>query len=100
MFSSTLSAHRNKFFPRSRTCVFIGYPQGVKGYKWYDINEKQVFISRNVVFHENVFPFDKLNSVSTYIDPFSQLVLPNPISSNELCDYLDMSSPTNSPSQE
>ncbi|KAL5747842.1 hypothetical protein ACOSP7_024857 [Xanthoceras sorbifolium] len=36
-FASTLAAHRTKFQPWARVCVFIGYHPGIKGYKLYDI---------------------------------------------------------------
>ena len=28
-----------------------------KGYKLYDLNEKKLFLSRDVVFQEEIFPF-------------------------------------------
>ena len=29
----------------------------MKGYKLYDLHVNTMFVSRNVVFHENIFPF-------------------------------------------
>ncbi|KAL3355455.1 hypothetical protein AABB24_019499 [Solanum stoloniferum] len=56
-FPSTLKTHRDKFEPRSTPHVFIGYPFNTKGYKVLDLTTKKVHISRDVLFHENVFPF-------------------------------------------
>ena len=39
-FASTLLAHRTKFQPRTRVCVFLGYPPSTKGYRLYDIQSK------------------------------------------------------------
>jgi len=36
--------------------MFIGYPFGKKGWKVYDIETGEVFVSRDVIFHEAVFP--------------------------------------------
>ena len=46
----------DKFELRGRPGIFIGYPQGTKGYKVYDIENKKIMISRDVRFVENHFP--------------------------------------------
>ncbi|KAK3001619.1 hypothetical protein RJ639_020658 [Escallonia herrerae] len=47
----------DKFAPKSRRCVFLGYPPGKKGWRVYDLETNQVFFSRDVKFEETVFPF-------------------------------------------
>jgi histone deacetylase 1/2 len=50
---------------RSKQCVFLGYSSLHKGYKCLHIPTNRVYISRDVVFDENVFPFSQLPSVTT-----------------------------------
>ena len=76
VFASTLRAHRTKFQPRARQCVFIGYNPGIKGYKLYDVKTGEVFMSRNVVFHENYFPFKCVSRNVSGPDLFNQIVFP------------------------
>ena len=77
-FASTIAATRTKFYPRSRKCVFIGYPFNVKGYKVFDLASHSVFISRDLTFHESVFPYKSsipLPCTSSF--PFDDLLSPS-----------------------
>ena len=54
-FVSTLTNNRNEFDPRSRKCIFLGFKAGVKGYIMLDVKTREIFISRDVIFHEDTF---------------------------------------------
>lgn len=62
VFGSLCYAHNqraknDKFASRSRKCVFVGYPFGKKGWRLFDLENKSFFVSRDVKFFENQFPF-------------------------------------------
>ena len=46
---------------RSKQCVFLGYSSLHKGVKCLDVPTGRVYISRDVVFDESVFPFTSLH---------------------------------------
>lgn len=56
-YGSTLTRHCDKFSPRAIRSVFLGYPPGYKGYKLLNLDTNAIYISRDVVFHEALFPF-------------------------------------------
>lgn len=47
---------------RSKRCAFLGYSNMHKGFKCLDISTGRIYISRDVVFDEHVFPFSKLHT--------------------------------------
>jgi histone deacetylase 1/2 len=62
--------NKRKLEFRSKKCVFLGYSSLHKGYKCLHVPTNRVYISRDVVFDENVFPFSALpNNTSTPIPP-------------------------------
>ena len=91
-FSSTIPHNRSKFSPRARKRVFLGYPFNVKGYKVFDIESHTIFVSRDVIFHESVFPFVS-NSCGSIQQPPS-LPLPCVPDVNPLFDPIIQSKPT------
>lgn len=80
-FAATLSHPRQKFDPRGRRCVFLGYPFGTKGYKLLDLTTNTIFISWDVIFHESIFPFHQStssspHSIETPLPVFHPLLFP------------------------
>lgn len=47
---------------RSTRCVFLGYSNMHKGYKCLEVSTGRVYISRDVVFDEHIFPFAELHA--------------------------------------
>ena len=58
---------RQKFDAKARKCIMLGYGTETKAYRLYDIEQKKVFFSRDVVFNENVNGIEK-ESVSNDSD--------------------------------
>lgn len=55
MFGCVSYCHikEDKLHPRLLKCVFLGFLNGIKGYKLYYPNLKKFIISRDVAFNEN-----------------------------------------------
>lgn len=74
--ATNVRPHKGKFEPRAQKCVFIGFSPRQKAYKLYSLDSKQVIISRDVIFYENIFPFQSIN------DSQEQNSLPLPVTSD------------------
>lgn len=71
-FASNPEQSTDKFSPRGVPCVFMGYPPTQRGFKLLNLLNMQMFVSRDVTFHEEVFPFHT-NTDQNYMKP-----IPNP----------------------
>jgi len=56
-FARNIVRSKDKFVSRSRRCVFLGYPFGTKGWRVRDLETHETFVSRDVIFCEDQFPF-------------------------------------------
>jgi histone deacetylase 1/2 len=54
--------NKRKLEFRSKECVFLGYSKLHKGFKCLDVKTGRVYISRDVVFDENIFLFSELHA--------------------------------------
>lgn len=61
MYSTTLKRQRLKLDSRAKTCIFLGYKTGTKGFIGYDLVTHEIFLTRDAVFYETVFPYYQLN---------------------------------------
>jgi len=62
IFGSLCDAHNqrrngDKFASSSKKCLFTGYPYGKNGWKLFDLETKEIFVSRDVEFVETKYSF-------------------------------------------
>ncbi|GKA32285.1 putative RNA-directed DNA polymerase [Tanacetum coccineum] len=66
----------DKFKEREKPGVFMGYPQGTKGYKILDIKTGKIIISRDTKFFEEKFLFKGDNLIYEEVDALDPLNKP------------------------
>jgi hypothetical protein len=84
-FASTLKAHRLKLDSRSRKCIYLGSKAGVKGHILFDLHNKELFLSRDVIFFEHLFPYNNISSDTTAHR--SSPTIPDPAYLDDLFQY-------------
>lgn len=68
VFSANPKVITDKLEPRGVPCVFLGYIPSQKGFRLLNLATKSVFVSRDVVFREDVFPFNKTSGSAEYMN--------------------------------
>ena len=60
VFVHVPNSKRKKLDKKSISCVFVGYPEGSKGYKVYNLDTKKFLRNCDVIFLENNFSHKSL----------------------------------------
>lgn len=66
VFAYTLQEHRTKLSHRARKCIFLSYKSCMKATIFLDINTKELFVSRNLIRHEKILPYQPHSSHSNW----------------------------------
>ena len=74
---------KTKLEPRSFPCIFMGYNSHHKGYRCLNISTGKSYVSRQVLFDEETFPFALFNCTQENADSLS--LLSNTHSSQATC---------------
>lgn len=82
----------DKFAPKAFPTVFLGYSTLQKGYKLFSLHTKEFLVSRDVVFQEEVFPFQHNTSSCSPLFPIVQLTSTS-IDSSSPVEYTPTAAP-------
>jgi hypothetical protein len=63
------SEKRKELDPQSTECIFVGYPDGVKGYRLIDLSSARLIIDRSVQFKESVLHVPQQPHADTFVLP-------------------------------
>nr|AAL58228.1 putative gag-pol polyprotein [Oryza sativa Japonica Group]ABF96256.1 retrotransposon protein, putative, unclassified [Oryza sativa Japonica Group] len=70
---------RVKFDNKSDRCIFVGYADGIKGYRLYNLEKKKIIISRDVIFDESAtWNWKSPKASSTPLLPTTTITLGQP----------------------
>ena len=76
----------------TRKCIFIGYPAQYKGWEFYDLESKHIFVSNTAVFDERYLPGNHPGPLPPLMPPAVEPVAPAPASAPEPAVLHDLDS--------
>ncbi|XP_070026377.1 uncharacterized protein [Nicotiana sylvestris] len=74
---ATSTSKSDKFSPRAIPDVHLGYSSVQKGYILHGLHSKSFFVSRDIVFQEDIFPFKHDLSGSSPLFPILDMIKPD-----------------------
>lgn len=82
-YTCNVNLHKEKLEPRATIkCIYLGVATQQKGFKVLNINAGQVFVSRDMVFYENIFPYYDISQPHGSDSLFLADSVPSPVSSS------------------
>lgn len=77
-YATSVGTRKDNFQERAIKLVMIGYANTHKAYKLYNITDKCLFISKDVVFHESIFLFQNNNDSEGPVIPLPMVKIDFP----------------------
>jgi hypothetical protein len=87
----------HKFAPRAARFVFLGYSVGQKAYKLYNLTTHKFLISRGIVFHEHIFPYQLPPTIPAPPISSTESTTATPVIPLSISDLLSAALPVSSP---
>lgn len=72
-YASNVSPSKTKFDYRAHPSIFIGYPFGQKAYKVFNLVSHSIQITRDIIFYEDIFPYQHAMPADVSTGPDSSL---------------------------
>ncbi|XP_058005394.1 retrovirus-related Pol polyprotein from transposon RE1 [Hevea brasiliensis] len=60
-YGTNTKPSKAKFEPRAIKSIFLGHAMGYKAYKLMDLETQTIYMSRDVKFHEHIFPYKSIH---------------------------------------
>lgn len=89
-YVTNIKPHKGKFEPRAYKCVLLGFSPCQKAYKLYELDSKQIIVSRDV---KHIFPYSKGSSCNYFSDPSPPLPVTDDVFFKDTFDNKDTEVP-------